>query len=337
MEYIRAGAPQFKANLHSHSVLSDGKLTPEELVEIYREHGYAVLAITDHEAPYDHTALSTPEMLLVSGYEAYIRPSADAKQDPFGPEVHLNLFARQPHNTTYICYDPPFCKYMPHAEAEALAQAGAREPRRYTPAYINAFIEAARGAGYLVSYNHPGWSMEAEADIMAYRGCFSLEMFNTGAQQISGYECNGALYDRLLRSGRRLYCHGADDNHNVRPLEDPRSDSYGAWTMILASELKYDSILAALEKGDFYASTGPEITSLSILGTVVSLECSPAVRIRMVESPKRTAQVAAEKGKSVTHANFIIPPEAPYVRFSVTAADGTQAHTRAFFRDELGL
>ena len=40
--------------------------------------------------------------------------------------------------------------------AEALAQAGAREPRRYTPAYINAFIEAARGAGYLVSYNHPG-------------------------------------------------------------------------------------------------------------------------------------------------------------------------------------
>ena len=64
--------------------------------------------------------------------------------------------------------------------------------------------------------------------------------------------------------------------------------------MILAPELKYDSILAALEKGDFYASTGPEITSLSILGTVVSLECSPAVRIRMVESPKRTAQVAAE-------------------------------------------
>ena len=337
MEYIRAGAPQYKANLHCHSTLSDGRLSPPALAAAYRSRGYSVLCITDHEYPCVHTDLSTPELLLLTGYEAYIRPAADARMDPFGPEIHMNLFARQPQNNTYICWDPPFCKYMPPAEAAALPKAGQAGPRRYTPAYINKFIAAARGAGYLVSYNHPGWSMEAEADILAYEGCFSLEIFNTGAQQISGAECNGALYDRLLRSGRHLYCHGADDNHNVHPFGDPRSDSFGAWTMLLAPELSYGAVIGALEKGDFYASTGPEIRALSIDGTAVHIECSPAARIRMVESPKRTVQAVADAGQTLTQADFVIPPEAPYVRFSVTAPDGTAAHTRAFFRAELGL
>ena len=42
----------YKANLHSHSVISDGRLTPEEMRDFYREHGYSVLAITrfsDHQ------------------------------------------------------------------------------------------------------------------------------------------------------------------------------------------------------------------------------------------------------------------------------------------------
>ena len=48
IEFIRCGAPQYKANLHSHSTLSDGCLTPEEMAAAYREQGYSILAITDH-------------------------------------------------------------------------------------------------------------------------------------------------------------------------------------------------------------------------------------------------------------------------------------------------
>ena len=93
--YITPQAKQYRANLHSHSTLSDGRLTPEQLVEAYREAGYSILAITDHEAPYDHTALSTPDFLLLTGYEAYIRPSRTAAFDPFRPEIHLNLLAKE--------------------------------------------------------------------------------------------------------------------------------------------------------------------------------------------------------------------------------------------------
>lgn len=39
----------YKANLHCHSTVSDGKLTPEELKKIYKEKGYSVIAYTDHD------------------------------------------------------------------------------------------------------------------------------------------------------------------------------------------------------------------------------------------------------------------------------------------------
>lgn len=334
MQFIQPDARQLKANLHSHSTLSDGRLTPEELIRAYREAGYSVLAITDHEATYDHSALSTDELLLLTGYEAYIRPSPECVIDLFGPEVHLNLLAKDRHNVTFVDYDPKFCKYMPHEVADTRPKAGALGPRQYTRAYIQQFIDDARAAGYLVTYNHPVWSMEAQEDILSYDGYFSLEIFNTGSMVINGGEYNLALYDRLLRHGKFPFCHGADDNHNKSPFGHPLCDSFGAWTMILADSTDYDAVIGALERGDFYASTGPAITSLCVEGNRASLTCSAARRIVMHVSPKRAYSVCREDASPVTEAEFTIPDFAPYVYFSVFAENGTSAHTRAFRREE---
>ena len=46
--YIKKDQPQYKANLHCHSTVSDGKLTPAELKDAYKNHGYSILCITDH-------------------------------------------------------------------------------------------------------------------------------------------------------------------------------------------------------------------------------------------------------------------------------------------------
>lgn len=35
--YIAPGAKQYRANLHSHTNLSDGTLTPEQMVQAYQE------------------------------------------------------------------------------------------------------------------------------------------------------------------------------------------------------------------------------------------------------------------------------------------------------------
>ncbi len=338
MEFIRKGAPQYKANLHSHTNLSDGQLTVEEMVTAYRKQGYSVLAITDHEAPYDHSEFTTEDFLMLNGWEAYLRRTPDCRVDDFGPEIHLNLLAKEPHNTTYVAYDPNFCKYMPHELAEALPHVGDElGPRRYDPAYIQRFIACAKEAGFLVTYNHPVWSMEEPESILNYDGFFSLEIFNTGSQLISGQEHNLPLYERLLRHGKFPFVHGADDNHNKKPFGDLLCDSFGAWTMILAEELSYPAVIEALEQGRFYASTGPAITELRIEGSHVHLECSPAQRVVMNMSPKRCLNVYNPDGSPITSADFDIPNFTPYVYFDVMDARGHEAVTHAFTREQLGL
>jgi len=332
------GKKQFKANLHSHSNLSDGKLSPEKLKEIYKKNGYSVLAITDHEYPFDHSALTDEDFVMLTGYEAYIRPSPTATYDIYSPEIHINLFAKDAHNVSYVNYVPMYCKYIKDPEyRESLPKIAPGEAREYTVEYVNSFIENAKSAGYICAYNHPVWSLEEQDAILKYRGFFSMEMCNWGAHLASRIEYNGALYNMLLREGVRIFCHGSDDNHNFHPLSSPRSDSFGAFTVISAEKLDYDSVIRALETGDFYSSMGPLIEELIIDGECAKIKTSKAMQIMMHSGSKKVKYEIAPEGQTITEASFEIPKEAPYVRFSVLDYNGKYADTRGYFRDELGI
>lgn len=337
MYLISPHKQQFKANLHSHTVLSDGKLTPEEMKAAYKENGYSILAITDHETPHDHTALSDPDFLMLTGYEAYIRPDPNCTYNAFQPEVHLNLFAKDPHNTACVCYNPWCCKYMSAEEQEKLQKVGSQRRREYTVEYIDEFIRTANENGYLVSYNHPVWSMESEERILAYEGCFSLELVNGSSNVSNQMEYNGPLYDKLLRSGKHMFVHGADDNHNKHPFGTAGCDSFGGATMILADDLSYDYVIGAMEKGDMYCTMGPEIHSVSFDGETVHVECSPVKAIVCHVGSKAPAHALAEEGETITSADLKINPNARYIRISVKDEQGRYADTRGYFRDELGL
>ena len=161
MELIKKGAPQYKANLHCHSTLSDGHLTPAELKDAYKSHGYSVLAITDHECPYDHTAMSDKDFLMITGYEAYIRKYENGCGDMYVPEIHINLFAKEPHNLAFICFNDSFCKYVKDRSVrDGFNKVGSQEARRYDVEYVNMFVRTALENGYICTHNHPFWSLE---------------------------------------------------------------------------------------------------------------------------------------------------------------------------------
>ena len=63
------GGQFFKANLHCHSTVSDGRMTPEELKKVYMEQGYSVLAYTDHNLLVDHSELAQEDFLPIVGVE----------------------------------------------------------------------------------------------------------------------------------------------------------------------------------------------------------------------------------------------------------------------------
>ena len=332
---IKKDAPQYKANLHCHSFLSDGKLSPKELKDAYKAHGYSVLCITDHERPTDHTDLSDDDFLMLTGYEAYIRPK---DYNYLGREIHMNLFARDPHNVKYINFEDKFCKYIKDpAERAAIQKVGSDKTREYTVEYINEFVKTAKEHGYICSHNHATWSMEHEEMVAAYRGFFTMEMYNYSSDLINRMEYNAGLYDRLLLDGLRIACHAADDNHNKAPFDSPACDSFGGFTMIMADELTYDSVFGALETQNFYSSSGPEIFELTVDGNKVHIETSPARQITMLSGAKITKRAYGTPDAPVTSADFEIGELCPYVRFDVYDFEGNHANTRGYFRDELGI
>jgi len=336
MYLIHPDKKQFKANLHSHSTLSDGQLTPEEMKAAYKDHGYSILCISDHEAANDHSHMTEPDFLMLTGYEAYIRPQY--LFDPFCSEVHLNLLARDPHNVGIVYFQPKSSRYLSEEQKAAAVKVGPVVERQYTKEFINDFIRCAKENGYIVTYNHPVWSQETHEQILSYEGFFSMEMCNWSSMNAAGRcEYNLDLYHKLLRSGKRVFVHSADDNHNRFPFDHQRNDSFGGFAMVLADKLDYDTVFHAIETGEMYSSMGPVFHEVSFDGEQVHVSCSDVVQINCNCGTKTAIFERAEPGKTINHASLTVRPGAPFVQISITDKDGKHADTRGFFRDELGL
>ena len=71
MNFQGQDLPVFKANLHTHTTLSDGKFSAAEVVTLYREAGYDVLAFTDHWKTNPVSSYEAQGMTLLSGMELH--------------------------------------------------------------------------------------------------------------------------------------------------------------------------------------------------------------------------------------------------------------------------
>ena len=97
-------------DLHTHTCLSDGTLTPEELLTAAREAGIGVLSITDHNSTGDLTAWQAafPELTLIQGAEItcrYLQHELHVVAlgiDPENPKLRAVLAQNQPDRRPYL-------------------------------------------------------------------------------------------------------------------------------------------------------------------------------------------------------------------------------------------
>ena len=97
-------------DLHTHTCLSDGNLTPEELLREAREAGIGILAITDHNSTGDLTAwrAAFPELTLIQGAEItcrYLQHELHVVAlgiDPENPKLRAVLAQNQPDRRPYL-------------------------------------------------------------------------------------------------------------------------------------------------------------------------------------------------------------------------------------------
>ena len=331
--YLDQNKPFFKANLHCHSTYSDGKLTVDELKKAYMQQGYSIVAFTDHEHVIDNSRLTDENFVAITGCEVAIKqfPTQSTLINHGMRVCHLNFYALDPHNNLTPCYSSLYDHYVSH-EVKPLIKFEDEYERVYSAEGINEIIRIAREKGFIVSYNHPSWSLENATHYLPYEGMFAVEIYNHGCAQ-AGIVTDEPVYDDLLRADKKLFCTACDDNHNSAPLDHARSDSFGGWVCINADKLDYASVMNALQKGDFYASTGPQIFSLVREGMDVVIRTSAAKNICMITRGRRTQAMIANQNEQVYGARFSLKETDGYFRIRVTDESGKCAYTQAYYLD----
>lgn len=305
----------YKANLHCHTVISDGELTPEEIKAAYKAQGYSIVAFTDHERYRWHRELSDESFLALAAYET---ECCDFETGPgCWPDqrtYHLNLFDTDPTQNAEI-------------KAQSL-----RPQRRYGDmAGLNEYIAQMNSLGFLVCYNHPYWSLQNYTDYAGLRGLFAMEIYNHGCEHDGLYGFHPQAYDEMLRTGQRLFALATDDNHDRVPFDDPLNDSFGGWVQIAAEGLTYQSVIAALKDGRFYWSMGPQLKGVRVEGGVLKVKTSPVEKIFVIQKGRDCYKKLAPKGETITEAAFELTGKEGWFRIEVRDGKGLYAGSNAYY------
>ena len=325
----------YKANLHCHTTVSDGRLTPEEVKRQYMEKGYSVIAYTDHDVLIAHPELAQEDFLPLNGFEMEVNENIDAPFK-FKKTCHMCFIALEPDNLVMPCYHRSeylFANAVNYRDKVKFDESQPDYERVYSGECISDMMKQGRDNGFFVTYNHPSWSLENYEQYMSYDNMNAMEICNFGCI-VTGYnDYNAKEYDDMLRGGKRIFCIAADDNHNVAKPGTRGYDSFGGFTMIKADRLEYKTITQALVSGNFYASQGPEIYDLWIEDNVVHITCSEADSITLTTG-NRVAKIVFNEGDGLTGAEFAVEPDNGYFRLTVTDSKGLHADTNAYFIDE---
>ena len=321
----------FKANLHTHTIESDGLATPEEIKAAYKSKGYSIVAYTEHDHITNNSALNDVDFLTITSLELAIKEfetvSSLVKTDM--KVCHLNLYSLDPNQMKTPCYSSVYNRYLTDKNKDLLFHDGEYE-RVYSKDGINEIIRIANKNGFLVSYNHPGWSLEDSRTYLEYDNLFAVEIYNTSCVK-NGIPDDEVVFDHFLREGKKIFCTACDDCHTLHSFGSPYNDSFGGWVMINADKLDYSTIMNALKNGDFYASTGPEIYSLTEDNGTVRVECSPAKSITLVTGTRRAKTVFAQQGEFVNSSEFTVDENDFYFRIRVEDENGKKAYSQATF------
>ena len=197
MELVNPFAQQgrwFKANLHTHTTVSDGDSTIAERLEQYKGKGYSVLAITDHYVAGDVDGLGDDDFLVISGYEAHPDHPSGATR------YHL------------VCLNVP----GDFALDESLSVQGC--------------IDKTNQAGGKCIIGHPYWCGFNINDLLPLEGHIGIEVYNRTCDN-PGKGISSVQWDDMLLAGEMIGAVAVDDTHRSRDLFGGWTISLPSYTM----------------------------------------------------------------------------------------------------------
>lgn len=278
MDFFKSDGIWLKGNLHCHSTISDGGLSPNELTLKYKEARYDFLAFTEHNIKHEGVEnIEANGLVLLPGAEMPFIMDNGQK----GEILAINL---KEHIDTGDGIGP------------------------------QEVINAVRDQGALAIVAHPYWSELDTSDLEEFDGYCGIEIFNYSCHTSQGRGYSTIYWDTLLRKGRNIYGFAADDCHNhsfnsklsnyFRRLLP--NDLCGAWIMVKAKERTIDGIMQAITKGHFYSSNGPEIKDIKVNGNKLVIQTSEVQAIVVsahgyIHGAQRGQSYTAPGGETLNH------------------------------------
>lgn len=180
----RNGNTWYKLGLHVHTTLSDGRQTPQQVAERYKENGYDAIALTDH---WHYGAGGRLEGLhVLSGCEYNSRG-----HDGIAGVMHIVGIGME--------------------KEPALTRESSRQQ----------IVDGINDAGGIAVLAHPAWSMNTVNDALALEGIHHTEVYNAVSeahQSMRAYSenfvdlcANEGVYYQLLATDDAHYYDGSDD------------------------------------------------------------------------------------------------------------------------------
>ena len=320
---LPADTPRYKGNLHAHSTVSDGRLTPAEVAADFHAHGYQFLCLSEHDRYTDFSAeLDREDFIILPGLEASAVLYDDIHARNRLKVHHMHgilgtdeMVAAAPRRFSHMDYVHPLERFGTWDGLEVAQQLG-----DYLAAH-----------GCAVTYNHPLWSRIEPYDVLGLKGIFGIEVYNYDTENEGGDGADTVYWDLMLRRGARVGGIAADDSHHVLAFDDV----FGGWVVVCAPELTRSAIVRALMAGEYYSSAGPEVRSWGVTDGCAWVDCSPCERVTLVAGGpiggNRT--VIAPAGALMEHAAFELRGTETYVRLECTDAGGRRAGPNARVAD----
>lgn len=200
---------------------------------------------------------------------------------------------------------------------------GLLAPHTKTESQIE-LLESLARPDVLCILNHPDWRWRPHyrrEELEALSGYDGIEIFNGGTQFETGSPLSTDKWDYLLAKGKRVLGFASDDFHVDRHL------AHG-WIVARAEARTPESIFEALKSGNFYSSTGVELTDVRREGDVITVESADGEEIHVLSDHGLLEKVP---GHSVSV--DIRQWNVSYVRFAIFGHGSRMAWTQPFFRE----
>ena len=290
-----------KGALHCHTTRSDGDGSPEEVVRLHSENGYAFMAITDHRI-YNHKNFAPDTGMLIV-------PGAENDRSFYGDDG-IHCF----HT---VCVGPSVGDGNGYGQDHPFVSGKVTDQSEFQ--YV---LDEYHANNNMTIYCHPEWSATPAREFEKLTGNFAMEIWNSGCAMEHGMDTDAAYWDELLMQNYRIFGVATDDGHRM-------NQHCVGWVMVNA-ERELNAILASLRNGAFYSSCGPELYDFRVDGNVAVVECSPCESVSFHYGRHPTMIKRAPEGL-ISRAEYEVPPYYRYLRVSVIDGAGRRAWSNPIF------